>query len=265
MAAFSKLHPDGGRTAADRRPAAADRADRAALAGRGPRRRCSSGCTGCCAATARRSGHDRRVLLEEFELTDIAGKVVGVGSVGTRAWIALLLGRDGQDPLFLQIKQAEASVLEAAARPERVHKPWRASGRRAAADAGHERHLPRLAECRRRATAGATATTTTPAQLKDWKGSAEIEQMGPAATRRLRHALRLDAGPCARPQRRPHRDRRLSAATATATTAQWSSSPCLRRTERARLPGAAGRRRLRQDRRTDRALTSRERGTTRST
>ena len=45
-------------------------------------------------------------------MTDFAGKVVGVGSVGTRAWIALLLGRDGQDPLFLQIKEAEASVLE---------------------------------------------------------------------------------------------------------------------------------------------------------
>jgi len=55
---------------------------------------------------------DRRVLLERFELTDFARKVVGVGSVGTRAWIALLLGRDGQDPLFLQMKEAEASVLE---------------------------------------------------------------------------------------------------------------------------------------------------------
>jgi uncharacterized protein (DUF2252 family) len=55
---------------------------------------------------------DRRVLLEQFELADFARKVVGVGSVGTRAWIALMLGRDGQDPLFLQIKEAEASVLE---------------------------------------------------------------------------------------------------------------------------------------------------------
>src|SRR5205807_5015937 len=55
---------------------------------------------------------DRRVLLEQFKLTDFARKVVGVGSVGTRAWIALLLGRDGQDPLFLQMKEAEASVLE---------------------------------------------------------------------------------------------------------------------------------------------------------
>ena len=55
---------------------------------------------------------DRRALLEQFRLTDFARKVVGVGSVGTRAWIALLLGRDGQDPLFLQMKEAEASVLE---------------------------------------------------------------------------------------------------------------------------------------------------------
>ncbi len=56
--------------------------------------------------------HDRRVLLEQFQLVDFARKVVGVGSVGTRAWIALLVGRDGQDPLFLQMKEAEASVLE---------------------------------------------------------------------------------------------------------------------------------------------------------
>ena len=56
--------------------------------------------------------YDRRVLLEEFQLTDFARKVVGVGSVGTRAWIALMLGRDGEDPLFLQMKEAEASVLE---------------------------------------------------------------------------------------------------------------------------------------------------------
>ena len=55
---------------------------------------------------------DRRHLLEEFRLTQIARKVVGVGSVGTRAWIALLLGRDAQDPLFLQIKEAQESVLE---------------------------------------------------------------------------------------------------------------------------------------------------------
>lgn len=55
---------------------------------------------------------DRRHLLEEFEFVHLARKVVGVGSVGTRAWILLLLGRDGNDPLFLQAKEAQESVLE---------------------------------------------------------------------------------------------------------------------------------------------------------
>ncbi|MGB8650393.1 MAG: DUF2252 domain-containing protein [Mycobacteriales bacterium] len=55
---------------------------------------------------------DRRQLLEQFEFVDAARKVVGVGSVGTRAFIVLLQGRDGRDPLFLQIKEATTSVLE---------------------------------------------------------------------------------------------------------------------------------------------------------
>jgi len=55
---------------------------------------------------------DRRRLLERFRYVHMARKVVGVGSVGTRAWIMLLLGRDAADPLFLQFKEAEASVLE---------------------------------------------------------------------------------------------------------------------------------------------------------
>jgi uncharacterized protein (DUF2252 family) len=55
---------------------------------------------------------DRRHLLEEFRVVHMARKVVGVGSVGTRAWIILLLGRDGSDPLFLQAKEAQPSVLE---------------------------------------------------------------------------------------------------------------------------------------------------------
>ncbi len=56
--------------------------------------------------------NDRKHLLEEYRLVDLGRKVVGVGSVGTRAWVALLLGRDGADPLFLQVKEAQASVLE---------------------------------------------------------------------------------------------------------------------------------------------------------
>jgi len=55
---------------------------------------------------------DRRKLLERFRYVHAARKVVGVGSVGTRAWICLLLGRDDQDPLFLQFKEAQPSVLE---------------------------------------------------------------------------------------------------------------------------------------------------------
>ena len=54
---------------------------------------------------------DRRVLLDKFELVDVAHKVVGVGSVGTRCWVLLLRGRDDGDPLFLQVKQAQTSVL----------------------------------------------------------------------------------------------------------------------------------------------------------
>jgi uncharacterized protein (DUF2252 family) len=55
---------------------------------------------------------DRRQLLERFRFTQVARKVVGVGSVGLQAWIVLLLGRDDRDPLFLQVKEAQPSVLE---------------------------------------------------------------------------------------------------------------------------------------------------------
>jgi uncharacterized protein (DUF2252 family) len=54
---------------------------------------------------------DRRSLLDQYELVDVARKVVGVGSVGTRCWVVLMLGRDHSDPLFLQVKEAEKSVL----------------------------------------------------------------------------------------------------------------------------------------------------------
>ena len=54
---------------------------------------------------------DRRHLMEQYEFVHLARKVVGVGSVGTRCWIVLMLGRDGSDPLFLQVKEAEESVL----------------------------------------------------------------------------------------------------------------------------------------------------------
>ena len=55
---------------------------------------------------------DRRHLLVSYRLVQLARKVVGVGSVGTRCWVALMVGLDNTDPLFLQVKEAEASVLE---------------------------------------------------------------------------------------------------------------------------------------------------------
>ena len=68
----------------------------------------------------------RRDLLESYRLVHLARKVVGVGSVGTRAWIALLIGRDDGDPLFLQIKEAQESVLE----PHLGKSKFRNSGKR---------------------------------------------------------------------------------------------------------------------------------------
>jgi uncharacterized protein (DUF2252 family) len=60
---------------------------------------------------------DRRVLLDRYRVVDLARKVVGVGSVGLRSFVVLLLGNDDQDPLFLQVKEARASVLEPFSRP----------------------------------------------------------------------------------------------------------------------------------------------------
>ncbi len=120
---------------------------------------------------------DRRVLLEQFELMDFARKVVGVGSVGTRAWIALLLGRDSADPLFLQMKEAEASVLEEALGPSEFsnHGQRVVTGQRlmqAASDIFLGwLHVPAGLDGQTRDFYGR--------QLKDWKGSAEIDQMLP--------------------------------------------------------------------------------------
>ena len=122
--------------------------------------------------------HDRRVLLEEFRLTDFARKVVGVGSVGTRAWIALMLGRDGQDPLFLQMKEAQESVLEEFLGPSEFenHGERVVTGQRlmqASSDIFLGwLHVKSAIDGQERDFYGR--------QLKDWKGSAEIEQMIPS-------------------------------------------------------------------------------------
>jgi uncharacterized protein (DUF2252 family) len=121
--------------------------------------------------------HDRRKLLEEFELMDFARKVVGVGSVGTRAWIALFFGRDGNDPLFLQLKEAEESVLE-----EHVGKSvYKNHGQRVVVG---QRMMQAASDIflgwvHVKAGLDGVARDFYGRQLKDWKGSAEIEQMIP--------------------------------------------------------------------------------------
>ncbi len=121
--------------------------------------------------------HDRRILTEEYRLADFARKVVGVGSVGTRAWIALMLGRDGKDPLFLQMKEAQASVLEEFLGPSEFsnHGERVVTGQRlmqATSDIFLGwLHVDSGIDGQERDFYGR--------QLKDWKGSAEIDQMLP--------------------------------------------------------------------------------------
>ncbi len=119
---------------------------------------------------------DRRHLLEEFQLLQIARKVVGVGSVGTRAWILLLVGRDQDDPLFLQAKEAEASVVEAF-----VGKSGYAThGERVVAG----QHLMQAASdifLGYQQVTGPDGVTRDYylRQLRDWKGSFEVEETIP--------------------------------------------------------------------------------------
>ena len=121
--------------------------------------------------------YDRQVLLEGFRLTDFARKVVGVGSVGTRAWIALLLGRDDQDPLFLQMKEAEASVLEEVLGPSEFSNHGRrvVTGQRLMQTSGDIL----LGWLRVESPIDGKPRDFYGRQLKDWKGSAEIDQMIP--------------------------------------------------------------------------------------
>jgi uncharacterized protein (DUF2252 family) len=115
---------------------------------------------------------DRRILLERFEVVDMARKVVGVGSVGTRAFIVLLQGRDQQDPLFLQIKEATASVLE-------DHLPksrYRQHGERVVAG---QRMMQAASDIYLGWTKGVDVTRHFYwRQLRDMKGSADVEAFG---------------------------------------------------------------------------------------
>src|SRR4029450_13687666 len=118
-------------------------------------------------------GDDRRQLLEGFEILDMARKVVGVGSVGPLAYIVLLQGRDQHDPLFLQVKEATASVLEGPLPKSR----YRQHGERVV-------HGQRMMQAASDIFLGWTKGVQANRyyywrQLRDMKGSAEVEAMAP--------------------------------------------------------------------------------------
>ena len=125
---------------------------------------------------------DRRHLLEQFQLVDVARKVVGVGSVGTRSFIALLQGRDQQDPLFLQIKEATASVLEDHLPKSRYKQP----GERVVQG---QRLMQAASDIYLGWTKGVQENRFMYwRQLRDMKGSAEVESMKPAGLSLYAHA-----------------------------------------------------------------------------
>ncbi|TVT26098.1 DUF2252 domain-containing protein [Amycolatopsis acidiphila] len=119
---------------------------------------------------------ERRLLLDRYRVVDFARKVVGVGSVGTRCWMLLLLGKDDRDPLFLQAKEAGPSVLEAYLEPSEFGN----SGRRVVVG-------QRLMQAASDIFLGWVRVTGLDGairdfylrQLRDWKGSAEIETLDP--------------------------------------------------------------------------------------
>src|SRR6266576_3404691 len=116
---------------------------------------------------------DRRHLLERFEVVDVARKVVGVGSVGTRAFIVLLQGRDQQDPLFLQVKEATTSVLEDHLPKGRFKQP----GERVVQG---QRMMQAASDIYLGWTKGVEANRHLYwRQLRDMKGSADVESMQP--------------------------------------------------------------------------------------
>ena len=120
---------------------------------------------------------DRRHLLEGYRLVDVAHKVVGVGSVGTRSWIVLLLGRDSHDPLLLQVKEAQRCVLEEFLAPSE----FKNHGERVVAG---QRLMQATSDvflgwARVEEGLDGRGRDFYVRQLKDWKGSAEVDRMVP--------------------------------------------------------------------------------------
>ncbi|MET9088521.1 DUF2252 domain-containing protein [Streptomyces sp. NPDC004237] len=119
---------------------------------------------------------ERRLLLDRYRFVDAARKVVGVGSVGTRCFIVLLAGRDADDPLFLQIKEARTSVLE----QHLPSGPYAHPGHRVVAG---QRLLQAAADIFLGWMTGPQGRAFYWRQLRDMKGAAEVAAMGPKGLR----------------------------------------------------------------------------------
>ncbi len=124
---------------------------------------------------------DRRFLLDQFRFADLARKVVGVGSVGTRCWITLMIGRDNGDPLFLQVKEAEASVLSRFVGASK----YANQGQRVVAGQRLMQASSDIFLGWQRTEAGLDGKQRDfyVRQLRDWKFSVEIETMVPPGMR----------------------------------------------------------------------------------
>ena len=118
---------------------------------------------------------DRRRLVEQYRVADLARKVVGVGSVGTDAWILLLLDGLGE-PLFLQVKEAEASVLERFTR----RSPFQNHGKRVVAGQRLMQEASDILLGWERFAWDGRPRDYYVRQLRDWKGSADVAGMTPA-------------------------------------------------------------------------------------
>ena len=159
---------------------------------------------------------DRRRLLERYRFVDLARKVVGVGSVGTRAWIALMLGRDAARPPVPADQGGPALGARGVRRAQRVPQRRPPRGLRAAADAGGQRRLPGLGPRHRRPRRRRARLLRAPAARLEGLGRDRGD--GAQGHAHLRRDVRLDPGPGPRPLGRPGGHRRLPRARATPST-----------------------------------------------
>ena len=144
---------------------------------------------------------ERRFLFDRFRVVDVARQVVGVGSVGTRCWVALLEAvapaDDVPDRIVLQVKEAQPSVLAPFVGPDGRRSPGAAGGGGPAPHPGRQRPLPGVVR-------GAERPPLLRAPALGREGPGRPDEDGPGQADALRRPLR----PCARPRPRPDRRRR---------------------------------------------------------